>query len=336
MPNPSTMTKPCVICGEDCAGKPRVKDKLGRYFHEHCYEKALAQKKNAQQPDSDARPAPRPNPAAHVTHPPAIELNTQADPDLLAELLESGGAPQAGSPLHNCPECGKRLGDNATLCTNCGFNLTQGGRLKTEKGEVTVLPHQALRADEDDPTRLKPILDEAIESTAFTGYTPPTVKAAKRNTVWPYVFGGLCAVIGLGMTLLCGFLTFTTGVAAFSDGSTVVLVFLAGSLISLLFGIWQLWCGIGLLQRNASAAVQLKRWAVLQTLLFGSCIGLVLFATFALDDGTASRTPDQFAELGMQVLRVILALMLVVMVGWPVTCWIWITRPSIIREIKQW
>jgi hypothetical protein len=335
MPNPSTMTKPCVICGEDCAGKPRVKDKLGRYFHEHCYEKALAQRKRGQSSDTDTRPAPRPNPAAHVTHPPAIELNTQADPELLAELLESGGAPQAGSPLHNCPECGKRLDENATLCTNCGFNLTQGGRLKTEKGEVTVLPHQALRTDEDDPTRLKPILDEAIESTAFTGYTPPTVKTAKSNTNWPYVIGGISILLGLGATCLYGFSVYTAATQALQDGGAAVMVNASLSILWTLLGIWLMWCGISLIQRNPTVLSKFRSWAVTQLVLQGTCLGLAFGVFGLLRDEVPAEIKQEIGPI-LDIITVLLAGMLVTQVGWPLFCFIWMGRINIKREVNAW
>ena len=36
--------KVCVICGEDCSGRPRIKDSNGRYYHKSCHEEALRRK----------------------------------------------------------------------------------------------------------------------------------------------------------------------------------------------------------------------------------------------------------------------------------------------------
>ena len=37
MPDP---LKICMICGEDCAGRPRIKDPKGHYYHRECHEEA--------------------------------------------------------------------------------------------------------------------------------------------------------------------------------------------------------------------------------------------------------------------------------------------------------
>ena len=110
-------TKPCAICGDNCEGQPRTKDGHGRYYHQACYEKAIAARRT--------KPAP---PRSD-----AISLNQPGG--LLAELVEQA-APHAGSVPPDdaaCPACGFALASGAILCTNCGHNLQTGEKLQTRK-----------------------------------------------------------------------------------------------------------------------------------------------------------------------------------------------------------
>lgn len=51
---PSTATaKICGICGEDCAGQPRIKDPKGRYYHKACYERVMAERAAAASAPAD-------------------------------------------------------------------------------------------------------------------------------------------------------------------------------------------------------------------------------------------------------------------------------------------
>ncbi len=47
------MAKICVICGEDCSGRPRTKDRRGRYYCLGCYERARQQQNTAHQAESE-------------------------------------------------------------------------------------------------------------------------------------------------------------------------------------------------------------------------------------------------------------------------------------------
>jgi hypothetical protein len=65
------MAKTCVICGEDCAGRPRTKDVHGRYYCMPCYEQAkgrLEQKRSSSNPDTPSG---------------------EEDPSALSELLDT-------------------------------------------------------------------------------------------------------------------------------------------------------------------------------------------------------------------------------------------------------
>lgn len=96
--------KICVVCGTDCAGRPRVKDPRGRYYCKACYDK----RRSPQQAGAAGR---------------APEIAIEPEPSMLDELLE----PHAGAePGGSCPNCGQDVPGGAVLCVNCGFNLRDG------------------------------------------------------------------------------------------------------------------------------------------------------------------------------------------------------------------
>jgi hypothetical protein len=103
--------KPCIKCGQDCSGRPRSKDSLGRYICMECLERL--QKRQA---------APRPRPAA----PPA-----PAEPDLAALLAAEEAS--AVAVTHPCPKCGSGLPPGSVICNSCGTDTRTGKRTRTVK-----------------------------------------------------------------------------------------------------------------------------------------------------------------------------------------------------------
>lgn len=72
--------KICVICGEDCSGRPRIKDSKGRYYCKSCHEEALRRK----QAPAEAAPPPKPKPE--------LELPVDDGSGMMAETLEQSEA----------------------------------------------------------------------------------------------------------------------------------------------------------------------------------------------------------------------------------------------------
>lgn len=72
--------KVCVICGEDCSGRPRIKDSKGRYCCKSCHEEALPKKRAP----ADAAPPPKPEPE--------LELPVDDGFGMVAEILEQSEA----------------------------------------------------------------------------------------------------------------------------------------------------------------------------------------------------------------------------------------------------
>ena len=100
--------KICVICGEDCAGRPRIKDPKGRYYHRECHEQARERA-------AARRAAVDPDPPQRVD---------SSDPmGLLDSVLEESAPPPVAA---GCPSCGRALSADDVVCTNCGFNMQSG------------------------------------------------------------------------------------------------------------------------------------------------------------------------------------------------------------------
>lgn len=111
--------KICVICGQDCSNKPRVKDPQGRYFCKACHEAAL-KKPAGGPPRGAARPAappPEPEPA----------FDNVENESFLAGVESTGMEP--------CPGCGVPLASIASVCMSCGYNKQTGrsGRVSVKK-----------------------------------------------------------------------------------------------------------------------------------------------------------------------------------------------------------
>ena len=98
--SPAPLQKICGLCGEDCSGRPRIKDPQGRYYCKTCYEEALERRKAA----------------APASPPPVPVRETSDSPDELSGVV--GAPPVSQGP---CPGCGGPLAADAVLCTNCGY-----------------------------------------------------------------------------------------------------------------------------------------------------------------------------------------------------------------------
>jgi hypothetical protein len=116
-------SKVCVVCGQNVAGKPRVKDAAGRYMCAGaCQEKMAASAKQA--PPASAPRVATSSPTA-ATPPPTAK--SSGDGSLLNDLISSSPMLTAAS----CQQCGSPMPGAAVICTRCGFNTQTGKALKT-------------------------------------------------------------------------------------------------------------------------------------------------------------------------------------------------------------
>jgi len=53
--------------------------------------------------------------------------------DLPSDMPEAASTPDAPAVAHagKCPACNGKLRAGAVICMNCGFNLAEGGKIKT-------------------------------------------------------------------------------------------------------------------------------------------------------------------------------------------------------------
>ncbi|MEO1535043.1 MAG: hypothetical protein AAFS11_05735 [Planctomycetota bacterium] len=119
--------KTCVICGKDCSGVARIKDKHGRYACRACAEARRTSRAGAGRAKSPARARPHPRPAAA----PADEVIPLADNAAMLDDLPAAPAP-TGAP---CPSCGMPTNPGAVICLGCGFNMATGAEADTRVKE---------------------------------------------------------------------------------------------------------------------------------------------------------------------------------------------------------
>ncbi len=116
----STGEKICVICGESCAGQPRIKNDKGQYAHQACVK--------AKQEQAEPEPV-------------GIEDDDLYDDALgggMDDLFDDIGVDDNGSAAGfsgsamACPGCGQRMSDGAAVCMGCGYNIQSGKMISTK------------------------------------------------------------------------------------------------------------------------------------------------------------------------------------------------------------
>lgn len=108
--------KICVVCKQDCSGRPRQKDDQGRYTCQSCLDKHAKSQPKA--------PAPAKGGAPAGTAPAAKQ--SPGDPALAAAL--AGVDQTAMTP---CPNCAVLQAPGAVVCTSCGFDFQREKPIRT-------------------------------------------------------------------------------------------------------------------------------------------------------------------------------------------------------------
>lgn len=131
-------SKVCVVCQEDCAGRPRVKDKQGRYFCEPCYEEARRRMQEKQAVSTKSMETPElageTCDETAIDEPVVDEFND--DPPMLNDLVDqlAPTMPQTKeTPRTQCELCGELIPVDAVLCTSCGYNRKTGEKIAVKK-----------------------------------------------------------------------------------------------------------------------------------------------------------------------------------------------------------
>ncbi|MEQ9095455.1 MAG: hypothetical protein RIE32_04260 [Phycisphaerales bacterium] len=113
--------KICVVCGTDCADRPRLKDSNGRYACQSCVQ---AKRKPAR-----AKPAAKPT-AARAAAPAAPPTGGGVGFSMDDYL---GEAPAVDA--NPCPKCGMGRASGAVVCMQCGFDSASGRAMSTKVGK---------------------------------------------------------------------------------------------------------------------------------------------------------------------------------------------------------
>lgn len=114
--------KICIYCGEDCSGRPRVKDPQGRYACKRCVERQGSQRPARTKP---IRPEP-------IEEPIGLD-NFGGDGGLeMGDLLSEAHA----SDSNLCPSCGTPRASGAVVCMRCGYNSQTGDQIATSVTKV--------------------------------------------------------------------------------------------------------------------------------------------------------------------------------------------------------
>ena len=129
-----TDAKICVLCGESCAGQPRIKNEKGQYAHRVCAEKQAAQRDTAPAAAADAD---------DLAHDDALMSDMLGDglddgmlDDALLGDLPSEPAGEVGGMQAACPGCGNSLAQGTVVCMSCGFDTRSGKAKKIKVGKV--------------------------------------------------------------------------------------------------------------------------------------------------------------------------------------------------------
>lgn len=160
----SDQPKACMFCGQDCSGRPRIKDERGRYACKTCVEARAAKPKPLQAAASSVATSP--------DDPVGPDLFAIAEPEV-TEFRQSDRQPCAG--------CGRLLDAGAVICVSCGRSTTTGKAVATRTG-VAEGP-AALSADPRKAKRLKERAEEDAK--------------ARRNV---YLVPSVVAVVGFGLS----------------------------------------------------------------------------------------------------------------------------------------
>lgn len=206
------VSKPCVACGADLAGKPRVKDAMGRYACPHYAERrtpcALAGESS-----EPGQPSPGPS-APGVAEPDGNKAFDLFD----IEPLPEPAAPPPRTPSRPlaCPLCITPLLPDAAACTGCGFNPEKGlstsrkAPRKTVKGRRYVACTNCSYDMGQCRTMVCPECGHVLAPLGHQDWR----KQASRDTVrWAYLQPAIMLAVGGAIALIYYGVTFGPGVA---------------------------------------------------------------------------------------------------------------------------
>lgn len=317
--SPASGEKICVICGENCAGKPRVKDPKGRYYCRACYEEAQQKKANResadQELDDDRDHVDERDHLQEPDQPFEIPPGHKQTADFGGSLLDDIDADvepdmPTGPPVSGdgCPQCGATIDPGAVLCVQCGYNFKTG---------QAVSASVASEADEEDE------FDDDVA------------------TRWPTVVGIVSIIFG-GLFLLGALFNSMIGALALENPIEVIGIVL-GLFIAAAIWIWPVWGGYGLMRRQPIGPRILRIWSLVVVVLglitlLGAIVGVVLLGE-TIGEAIAEAVGEGGAGIAAGATGIMIVFVLAVMLpilAWPVFLLLWLRRAVIKGEIASW
>ena len=116
-----TAEKICIICGEDCAARPRLKDSNGQYACQACVQAKQRPKQASARPPKAATPTNKP--VAKQEAPAAGGGVGFSMDNFLGDVHTADANP--------CPKCGLGRPADAVVCMQCGFDSASGRAIST-------------------------------------------------------------------------------------------------------------------------------------------------------------------------------------------------------------
>jgi len=111
----SDVEKICVMCGQSCAGQPRIKNEKGQYAHRACVQ---------------AKQESEPVVADDGLYDDYDDALGGMD-DLLGDIAVHEEVAIDGAAMA-CPGCGTRMEAGSVVCMGCGYNTQSGKQLETK------------------------------------------------------------------------------------------------------------------------------------------------------------------------------------------------------------
>lgn len=295
--------KVCVLCGQDCSNRPRVRNARGRYYCKSCYEQAASQR-------------------AAMTPVPARPKQT-GGLDLLGEIVDQLAQPASPTaPARSCPACGGALDADAVICTNCGHNSKTGRSNATEVAAPVVVTSD----DGSAHGRVWPILIGSLSILLSC--------AALVVSLW---------VVGIVVSQDPGELARAAGVQPPETSAQMVdptgikfayVLLIAFFLLTAALALYLLWNSVSLACRRQRCVPHLRMWSIITTVLFGTCVLSSLALAVAGDALGRTVSGSPFAQVSGR-----LGFLFLVSAGfpvWPIFLLLWLRRDSIQAQLGDW
>ncbi len=352
--------KICVICSKNCADQPRVKDAKGRYYCRSCYEWAerIAATRTPRR-GSGPPPAGASGPDDELGR----ELLEPPEPAAVSDPVSEGSAVPA------CPGCGLRIPADSVVCDSCGYNHRTGrapaapARARKSSGGPSTgrawsLPVATISLLLGAASLLLAGLEFARMSSVDPDDLAASIIAESRRPSRPADHDGaqqgsepgaepegedpmeeaIRAIEEVSALLEAQLHARDPGLAqALQDRlarqiRTTRLMVVGISLVLAAVSSYLVWAGVGVLRRRQVGVARLQRWAIINLLLFGTCVAASLLAS-SMIPGVAAHHP--WAEDSAS--SVLVSLM---MTGgfpvWPVFVLLWMRQRAVQEQVGAW